>query len=180
MRLPNGEVLMHGSQPYDPVKAHEYYEKHKKLKGRDKKVGELPAKGAPGGLGKPATATKKADPAAKAAARQAAVERVNSIKAKLTELNGRLKRALAKAESGGKKSGHTTAAEKSEAARDSKKYRDTHKQELKNKARRSSDDKKSSRKPSDDNDAVVESLKAQISEVKGRLTAAVEKLRSLN
>jgi hypothetical protein len=177
MRLPNGEVLMHGSQPYDPVKAHKYYEEHKHLKGRKGGVGELPAKSSSGGLPKPVA--KKPNPAARAAERQAAVARVNSIKAKLTELNGRLKRALEKAgSSGGKK--HETAADKSQAARDSKKYRDTHKQELKNKARRSSDDKKSSRKPSDDNDAVVESLKAQISEVKGRLTAAVEKLRSLN
>jgi chromosome segregation ATPase len=34
MQLPNGEVLMHASAPYDPKKAHEYYLRTRKLKGR--------------------------------------------------------------------------------------------------------------------------------------------------
>lgn len=39
-----GKILIHGtyaSPYYDPVKAHEYYEQHKKLKGRSVKTGSL-------------------------------------------------------------------------------------------------------------------------------------------
>lgn len=40
MRLPNGEVLMHGTALYDPKKAHEYYLRTRELKGRKKGKGE--------------------------------------------------------------------------------------------------------------------------------------------
>lgn len=36
MELPNGETLMHGTRPYDPKKAHEYYLRTRNLKGRKK------------------------------------------------------------------------------------------------------------------------------------------------
>ena len=36
MELPNGEVLMHAGRPYDPKKAHDYYIRTRKLKGRKK------------------------------------------------------------------------------------------------------------------------------------------------
>ena len=36
MELPNGEILKHGPRPYDPKKAHEYYLRTRKLKGRKK------------------------------------------------------------------------------------------------------------------------------------------------
>jgi hypothetical protein len=36
MRLPDGSILMHGTTPYDPRKAHEYYLKTRHLKGRKK------------------------------------------------------------------------------------------------------------------------------------------------
>lgn len=39
MKLPDGTVLMHGSQPYDPKKAHDYYLRNRKLKGRKKGKG---------------------------------------------------------------------------------------------------------------------------------------------
>ena len=38
MQLPNGSVLMHDRSPYDPKKAHEYYLRTRKLKGRKKGV----------------------------------------------------------------------------------------------------------------------------------------------
>lgn len=47
MHLPDGSTLMHGPRAYDPKKAHEYYLRVRKLKGRkkgrqlDPKVGEL-------------------------------------------------------------------------------------------------------------------------------------------
>lgn len=44
MKLPDGTVLMHGSQPYDPKKAREYYLRTRKLKGRKKGKGVDPAK----------------------------------------------------------------------------------------------------------------------------------------
>lgn len=36
MELPDGTPLMHGTRPYDPKKAHEYYMRTRKLKGRKK------------------------------------------------------------------------------------------------------------------------------------------------
>lgn len=42
MRLPDGQIIMHGDRPYDPKKAHQYYEEHKKLKGRKKGKAEEP------------------------------------------------------------------------------------------------------------------------------------------
>ena len=38
--FPKSEVIMHYASPYyDPVKAHEYYEEHKQLKGRHSTIG---------------------------------------------------------------------------------------------------------------------------------------------
>jgi hypothetical protein len=36
MRLPDGTILMHGKQPYDALKAHQYYLRTRHLKGRKK------------------------------------------------------------------------------------------------------------------------------------------------
>jgi hypothetical protein len=43
MLLPDGKPLMHGTSLYDPKKAHEYYLRTRKLKGRKKGRGEDPA-----------------------------------------------------------------------------------------------------------------------------------------
>lgn len=42
MKMPDGSTLMHGSAPYDPVKARAYYLRTRKLKGRKKGVTPVP------------------------------------------------------------------------------------------------------------------------------------------
>jgi DNA repair exonuclease SbcCD ATPase subunit len=169
MQLPDGTVLMHAPHTsYDPRKAHEYYMRTRQLKGRKK------------GTATPLPSSKptKVDPQVVAKQRQAAAKRVNELKAKLADLNRQLKEKMAEAkkrEADAKKP--KTAAEKREDAKDAKKYRDKHKQQLANKAKKAADDKKTSDKPKED---TVDSLKTQISEVQGRLKTAVAKLQALN
>lgn len=43
MQLPDGQVIMHGDRPYDPKKAHEYYVRTRKLKGRKKAAAKVVA-----------------------------------------------------------------------------------------------------------------------------------------
>jgi hypothetical protein len=175
MRLPDGSVLMHGSAPYDKTKAHEYYMRTRKLKGRKKGSQVLvpgPAKG------RPMAGTKKPNPQELAKQRALATQRVNEIRGKLAELNTRLKKAMADAkEADQKKKAGPTAADKSKAARESKQYRDKHKTELKAKGKKAAEKDTASDKPKAD---TVESLQKTIAEVKGRLTAALEKQRQLS
>lgn len=42
--LPNGDVLVHGKKVYDAAKAHDYYMRTRKLKGRKKGVTKTPVK----------------------------------------------------------------------------------------------------------------------------------------
>lgn len=181
MRLPDGSILMHdATHAYDPQKAHDYYVKTRKLKGRK------PGKGldglAPQGLGLPQAkgpkkglaSVPKVDPKVKAVQRAAAVKRINALKDKLADLGNRLKERMAeakKAEADAKKP--ATAAEKAKSARESAKYRDKNKQKIANKAKKAASEEKAPKKDT------VESLQTEIAEVKGRLTAAVAKLRTL-
>jgi hypothetical protein len=119
-------ALMHA---YDPAKAHEYYMRTRKLKGRKKgaKVIPLPRKNAP-----------KKGPGDVPPALQ---EQVDQLKSRLGELQARLREILSnksgsasKSSSGSEKK---TAAEKAEDARESKKYRDKHKTEIEQKRKRS-------------------------------------------
>lgn len=191
MRLPDGSILMHDAvHAYDPVKAHQYYLKTRELKGRKKAGATLLAPSTPKGQfvgtpgkpkgpakGLPSVPAKKLDPKKVAAQRKAAVERVKKIKKQLAELNDRLKEKMAEAKAAEAKAkkGPTTA-EKAEAARDAKKYRDKNEQKIANKAKKASAAEKTPDKPKED---TVESLRGEIAEVKGRLTAAVTKLRTL-
>lgn len=162
---------------YDPVKAREYYLKTRKLKGRKRgsaqPVGisvatKAPAKGLP--------AKKKLTPQELAQKRKAAAERVQNIKKKLAELNTRLKEKMAEArEAEAKAKRGPTAAEKAEAARESKQYRDKNKQKLANKANGGGGDEKKAEPKVE----TVESLKQTIAKVQGQLTAAIERQRAL-
>lgn len=189
MRLPDGTILMHGPAPYDPVKAHEYYMRTRKLKGRRRalpfqdlsKIGRSVQTLAL----KPKTFTVKTAEGktvkltGKELNEQRAylAKRVNEIKRNLAKLNFELKKAMAeakakKAKSEAKAKRGPTAAEKSKEARESKQYRQSHKQVLKGKAEKSSATRKSKEDP-------VAELEAKISQVKGALSAAVAKQRAL-
>jgi hypothetical protein len=205
MDLPNGEVLMHGTKPYDPKKAHEYYLRTRQLKGRkkgqyDPKVATLakrlagmsdeqiheeirkskdPAEKKLIGVmlgNRQRIQGKKADPQL-AQKRQAAAQRVSSLQSKLAELNQKLKEATAKArKSQAKKRRGPTQADKSKKARESKQYRDKHKQKLASKRKTATSKDKASGKSRADS---VSSIKSDIAETKGRLQKAIARQKAL-
>lgn len=125
MLLPQDKAeLSHVVVGYDPGKAHEYYLRTRKLHPRQK------GQQAVAGLRKRASgqpAGRKSKASSKQVAEAAAA--VKQLSKKLTELKGVL--ALKKAAQRKK----PTAADKHEKARDSKKYRQKHKQVLKTKAK---------------------------------------------
>lgn len=207
MELPDGTTLMHGPRAYDPKKAHEYYLRTRKLKGRkkghvDPHVAGLAKKLAGMSDAEIHNEIKKAEPkdaklmqvmlgnrqrihgkkdspktSATLEQKQAAAKRVASLRSELADLNTKLKKAMAKSrKSQAKKKRGPTASEKSKAARDSKKYRDKHKQKLASKRGSGSSKSKTSGKHRDDS---VTSLKKQISETKGRLAKAIERQKAL-
>ena len=187
MQLPNGEVLMHERAPYDPKKAHEYYLRTRKLKGRKKAA----APAGPAGLGarsgfrKQPPAPKKntqisdLSPQQKREMQVVARARVQAAQKKLNELNKKLKDKLAeaaKAEREAKKP--KSAADKAKDAREAKKYRDKHKTEIstKSKAKRATD-KASGKDTSSSNS--VEGLKKQVAAAEKALAVAKAKQKAL-
>lgn len=184
MKLPDGTTLMHGSRPYDPAKAHEYYIRTRKLKGR-KKASQQPAhtRGSQlfrsdptytvtvGGKTSRLTAPQLKEQKANAA------KRVSSIKKKLAKLNAELKKRVAEAKRAERESKKPdSAAEKSEAARDAKKYRDKNQQKLATKGKKAAAEKSTKKDAEPDS---VDALKDRIAGVQKSLAAAVERQRAL-
>lgn len=180
---------MHGPVPYDPVKAHEYYMRTRELKGR-RKSSSPPAAVRKAArnltVSRSSAYTVKVNNKTVRLTQQQLEEqkayaalRVRKIKSRLdeltTKLNGMMKKARKEKESINKK---PTAADKSKSAREAKKYRKEHRQELANKAKAAS--KKSPEKKSATPRDPVAELERKISEVKGRLKAAVDRQRILN
>lgn len=186
MKLPDGTILMHGSAPYDPVKAHEYYIRTRKLKGRKRGQGQEHPE-ASRALGKKASTFtvrlrngKTATLNQKQLAEQKAYadQRVASIKKKLADLNRELKKRMAEARKAeAKKKRGPTAADKAEKARDAKKYREKNQQKLANKRKSGGGNKSSNSRSKSES---VDDLKKRVSKVKGSLRAAVERQRSLS
>jgi hypothetical protein len=183
MRLPDGTILMHGRAPYDPVKAHEYYIRTRKLKGRKpaawKPVASKRRLGSPSVTVRlPSGKTVKLSQQQLIEQRAQITARINDIKKNLakltTELRVRMREAQnkkAKAEAEAKKL--PTAAEKSKAAREAKQYRAKNKQTLSNKA------KATTQKESKPEADPVAELQGKIDDVKSKLSAAVAHQRSL-
>ena len=175
MILPNGSVLMHESAPYDPKKAHDYYMRTRKLKGR-KPGGSYTVKT---GTGKTVTLSGQKLVEQKAYA----AHRVEALKKDLSDLAVLLRSKIAEAK---KSNTPPTLAEKAKAARDAEQYRKTHKQALQNKAKAaaakkapSSSSSSSSSSTSKTKTDTVDSLKADITKTKANLKAAVAKQREL-
>lgn len=200
------EALAH-RVAYDPVKAHEYYEKHKKLKGRRKGnqnqatgfVGralaripkDLPAKGPDPRKGK---TKEQIHQGARARQRKELQEQIGKMEAHLNKLEALIKKrsheeasedrkSKAKKERAAKEHQKPkTAAEKAKAARESKKYKDKHKQELKSKAKKDSGksggSSKTKKKAGSGKHSVSE-LKVMATKVKGQIQAAKQKLAAL-
>jgi hypothetical protein len=185
MKLFDGTILMHGKVPYDPVKAHEYYIRTRQLKGREK--GRSSPVGRPSISRSPTFTVKTGRGNVRLTGRQLAeqkayaAKRVNDIKNRLSELNVKLRKAMAAAETKKDKTKREskkapTAAEKSKAARESEQYREKHKTKLATKRKATSG--KTSAKSKSEADPVAE-LENKINQVKTRLTAAVAKQRAL-
>lgn len=190
MKLHDGTTLMHKGLPYDPVKAHEYYIRTRKLKGRHKghTAPNPPPKDSLSVKRSPTFTVKvgKKGKSVRLTAQQLeeqklyAAKRVSDIKKRLTELVTKLKEMKTEAEL--KKLGLSkhvkkapTAADKSKAARKSKQFRQSHKQSLATKAKTKHKKIVSKSKKSDP----VSELESIITEVKGRLMAEVAKQREL-
>lgn len=181
MLLPNGETLMHDRAPYDPAKAKEYYERTKKLKGRKPGAGPPPPKGKSRGsamitIKRPDGKILKLTPQQHREQKAIAAKRVQSIKKKLSKLQGELKERMKKAKDAERESKKPdSTAEKAEKARDSEKYRDKNQQKIKSAAKKA-DAKKSDSKSGTDS---VEGLKSSIASVQKSLKAAVARQRML-
>jgi hypothetical protein len=174
-------LLAHARAPYDPRKAHEYYLRTRKLKGRKSGTAVADFRS---GDGKSSYTVKLRDgKTAKLNEQQLAEQRlyaearVQSIQKKLVELNKALKEKMAEARKAEAEANKPkTAAEKAKAARDAKKYRDKNQQKLKNaRAKKAAQDKPAS-EPKPDS---VEGLKKTIEKAKKSLDAALERQRSL-
>lgn len=175
MRLPDGTILMHGNTPYDPVKAHEYYLRTRKLKGREKGSSTFTVNFASGRKIK-LTGQQLTEQQAYA------TKRVNDIKKKLAELNSKLKVAMReakgkKAKAERKADKPETAAEKSKAARESKQYRAKNKTKLATKSRRAAESTKTRSKSLKDDP--VAQLESRIDDVRRRLATAINVQRAL-
>jgi len=186
MQAPTELELQHiGSlvSNYDPVKAHEYYERTKKLKGRrrgssvDPRIGKTM-----GQISKDARAKQRKELAARI---QSLSRKLQKLEAKIREMETKEasedRKGKAKAERAAKEADKPkSAAEKAEAARESEKYRDKNQQKLKSEAKDaksgggSSTDKQAGSKK-----ASVSDLKALATKVKGQIAVAKQKLAAL-
>jgi len=184
---------------YDPVKAHEYYERTKKLKGRKRGQADTPR----GGLSR--TRATGRDPRtgkmmdqihkeARAKQRKALSDAIQSLSKKLDRLEARIRelsheeasedrKGAAKKERAAKeREKPDTTAEKAEKARESKKDRAKNQQKEKSKAKEASDKSgggSSSKTKSGSKTSQLSELKAQATKVKGQIAVAKQKLAAL-
>lgn len=185
---------------YNPAKAHEYYERHKHLKGRRKGSAQRPST-------RPRAAValkgrKKAqrprpvrthESPAKARQRKELHDRIESLSKKLQKLEALIRKkehaaksedrkGKAKKERAAKEHAKPkSAAEKAKATRENKKFRDKHKQELKTKAKKADASKSggSSKKKMLTAKSPVSELKVLATKVKGQIAVAKQKLAAL-
>jgi chromosome segregation ATPase len=179
VRLANGEVIVDElGHAYDPRKAHEYYMRVRKLHPRQKGLAAQPV----ASLGKVAKTGLTGPKLRKQ--QQAAAHRVATLQKKLSELNKALKDKMAEAKKEEQDANKKpTAADKAKTAREAKKYRDTHKTELKNKAKqaaaKSGGSSTSTSTPKKSAADQVKDIKAAITTVQNALTAAKAQQRAL-
>lgn len=197
--------LLHYAIGYDPVAAKKYYDEHKKLKGRRRggtRITEDDPRWNPktmgnkrGSLTDPRTGKTREQIAKEAKARQKKelTERIASMSKKLVKLEALIKereskekgenrKSKAKSERAAKeKDKPDTAAEKADAARDSEKYRDKHKQEIKtkDKADEKKSDTSSGSKKKTSGKATTSELRSLVTKVKGQIAIAKQKLAAL-
>ena len=169
---------------YDPVKAHQYYLRTRKLKGRKKGRAE------PSGAGR-VVKTALASPAGKKPVsnnpqlqrqRQQAAARVSTLRQKLSELNTRLKEKMAESrEAEAKEKKGPSSSEKREAAERSKDWRAKNQQKVKQqeKQRAAKEKNQPETKKSGGGEDSIEGIRTAITKVKAALDKAVARQRAL-
>lgn len=170
MRLPNGETLIHQNAPYDPVKAHAYYIRTRHLKGR-KQGSDYQVQTQYG-------RTETLTPQQLQEQRAYASHRVGVIQNRLADLKVKLQEALAK-QSTTATPKTKTAASKVQAAQKAKTYRQTHQQQIKNKATATKAASSTTKKTSVPKGTDINSLKDKIAVTHQDLLDAVAKQRRL-
>lgn len=173
MTLSDKTIITHTRSPYDPAKAHEYYLRTRKLKGRRKSTTYTVNLGS--GRTVILTSRELAEQKAYAA------KRLRVTLDKLTELNAKLREVMSdakqkKATSKREASKAPSAADKSKAARESKTYRDKHQQKIANKRKRVAVETK--KKPTSAKDPVA-ALETKIANVRKTLKVVLAKQRAL-
>lgn len=189
MELPDGTILLHAGKPYDPAKAHDYYVRTRKLKGRRKgralpaSANSIKGKKLPSSNKNKALVIKDIK-----AQKKSAAARVEVLKKKLSLLNAELKKRMSAARKSEQKSRKAkseakkpdTAAEKSKQARDAKKYRSKNQQKISTKAKQAaSKEPKATKSKKPAKADSVEELKKTIDRVQKSLADAIAKQRAL-
>lgn len=201
MKTPTELELSQLMHVYDPAYAREYYLRNRKLTGRkqgtarpassDNRNGQAPSGNRNGR--DPRTGKTREQIAKDARTKQrkeltAQIDRMElnleRIKAKIRELMqdeaSKDRKSEAKKERARKEAEKPkTAAEKAKDARESEKYRDKHKQELKTKAKDSKSGGGSSKSDKKKSEAKLSDLKALATKVKGKIAVAKQKLAAL-
>lgn len=180
---------------YDPVKAHEYYMRTRKLKGRRPGNGDAPTTGrtrtrsvAPRTgrtreqIANSTKAQQRKELKAQIAAAEDRLRKLEAlIKKRMREEESEDRKGKAKRERAAKEAQKPdTAAEKAKKAREAEKYRDKHKQELKNKAKDAKSGGSSAKKGSGTKKKhTVDELKTLAKKVRGQIAIAKQKLAAL-
>lgn len=191
MRIPTDLERESLAHLYDPTKAHEYYMRVRKLKGRK------PGQGDTSGGDRPKTQVlktaqkkKKHVSPARAKQRQELTAAINGMQDRLRKLEELIRKrqhdekshdrkSKAKKERAAKERDKPkSAAEKAKASRENEKYRDKHKQELKTKAKKDGKSGGAHKKGSEKKHSVSE-LKSLATKVKGQIAVAKQKLAAL-
>lgn len=198
MKPPTEFQLNQLAHIYDPVAAHEYYMRIRKLKGRKKGSQQVPQ-------GQPPRQSQQPPPHRKAKGTISPREQQKAkLKANITNLQLKLQnleelikkkeatlakdQQLAKSKANqnhkGKQKGPKTAAQKAAQAHKNKQYQQAHKQQLKNKAQQrkgagggGKGSKASGAKP--DSQKSIAELKTLATKVRGLLVVAQQKLAAL-
>lgn len=163
---------------YDPSKAHDYYERHKHLKGRHPGAAEVVKK-----VGNTTVRpTNKTNTAAQQRSQTAARARVVRLVTKLHSLQDALQEAETalrnkRQETKKNSDGKTTVKERSA----SKKYRDTHKSEIASKEKKNSSSSGGSSSGSKGVSGMSESeLSDRVSKIKGLISNAKQQIQAAN
>lgn len=188
------ENLLHYAVGYDPVAAKKYYEEHKHLKGRRRGTAQPTTSVRRGSASDPRTGKTREEIARNARTRQRKElsDSINALSDRLNKLEALIKKREAEEKSTDRKSKAKkeraakekdkpkTAAEKAKAARESEKYRDQHKQELKNKSgdKKSGGSSSGSKKKAGGKHSVSE-LRSLATKVRGQIAVAKQKLAAL-